>query len=257
MSAWLTSDIVVFSAIFLLVALAAKKIGSWFSLLGLPYITGYLLTGMIAGPFILDLLPSVAVTELRYIDELALGVIAFVAGSELYLVEIRARLRYYRHCNRQLAPFCTADYWLWPLCPDRLSCPLRGPGQWRSCGDCPPGRRHPAGAFARLDDCRHQGDRAKGPFTRTILGITVTMDVVIVVVFAIAVAIASGLLTGVGFSPQFALLLLIDLGLAVVVGLGAGWLLKQLFATTLNRFVQMVLMLGIGYAHLRVCLLAD
>ena len=86
-------ELLTFTAIFFFIALAAKKIGGWFSKIGLPYITGYLLTGMVAGPFILDLLPSEATTTLRYIDELALGIIAFVAGSELYLKEIRSRIR--------------------------------------------------------------------------------------------------------------------------------------------------------------------
>ena len=248
MSAWLTSDIVVFSAIFLLVALAAKRIGSWFSLLGLPYITGYLLTGMIAGPFILDLLPSVAVTELRYIDELALGVIAFVAGSELYLVEIRARLRSIGTVTGTLLLFALPIigfglYALTGFLPFATDLGNGGRVAIALLGGAILLALSPASTIAVIKETR-----AKGPFTRTVLGITVTMDVVIVVVFAIAVAIASGLLTGVGFSPQFALLLLIDLGLAVVVGLGAGWLLKQLFATSLNRFVQMALMLGIGYA---------
>ena len=52
--------IVIFSLGFLLIALAAKQIGKFFSQYGLPYITGYLLAGALAGPFILGLLPKEA-----------------------------------------------------------------------------------------------------------------------------------------------------------------------------------------------------
>lgn len=248
MSDFIASDIVVFSAIFLLVALAAKKIGSWFSRVGLPYITGYLLTGMIAGPFILDLLPSSAVAELRYIDELALGVIAFVAGSELYLVEIRARLRTIGTVTGSMLiiamPIISVGlYALTGFLPFAVDMGTTGRVAIALLGGAILLALSPASTIAVIKETR-----AKGSFTRTILGITVTMDVVIVVIFAIAVAVASGLLTGVGFSLAFAALLVIDLGLAVIAGIGVGWLLSQLFSSKINRTAQMLLMLGIGYA---------
>ena len=84
---------VTFLASFIIISLAAYLIGKLFTRLGLPYITGYLFTGALAGPFLLDLLPADAVTRLRFVDQLSLAVIAFVAGSELYLKEIRQRLR--------------------------------------------------------------------------------------------------------------------------------------------------------------------
>lgn len=86
-------DIVLFSASFFLVALAAKQIGKFFSSYGLPYITGYLLAGALAGPFVLGMLPKEASGELRYIDDISLAVIAFIAGSELYLKELKSKMQ--------------------------------------------------------------------------------------------------------------------------------------------------------------------
>ena len=86
-------QLLIFTISFFFIALAAKKIGEWFSKIGLPYITGYLLTGMVAGPFVLNLMPEGSTMDLRFIDELSLGIIAFVAGSELYLKEIRSRVK--------------------------------------------------------------------------------------------------------------------------------------------------------------------
>ena len=73
------------------------------------------------------------------------------------------------------------------------------------------------------------------------LGVTVSMDVMIVILFAVAVAVASALLTGVGFNATFALLLLADLGLAIVAGILAGLLLKGILATPFTRRSRWVL----------------
>lgn len=76
-----------------LICLASHRVGRWFTAIGLPYITGYLAVGAGAGAFVLDVLPSGAADELRFVDEISLGVIAFVAGSGLYLPDLRRRLR--------------------------------------------------------------------------------------------------------------------------------------------------------------------
>ena len=87
MSVW------VMLGIFAIIAMSAKRVGQWFSKIGLPYITGYLLIGVLAGPFVFALLPKESTTSLRFIDDISLAVIAFVAGSELYYKEIRSRIR--------------------------------------------------------------------------------------------------------------------------------------------------------------------
>jgi Kef-type K+ transport system membrane component KefB len=55
--------------------------------------------------------------------------------------------------------------------------------------------RSPASAIAIVKELR-----AKGPFTRCFLGVTVVSDVVVLVLFAISVAFARGQCTGNGFS---------------------------------------------------------
>lgn len=55
--------------------------------------------------------------------------------------------------------------------------------------------RSPASAIAIVKELR-----AKGPFTRCFLGVTVVSDVVVLVLFAISVAFARGQCNGAGFS---------------------------------------------------------
>ena len=237
-----------YSVIFLFIALAAKIIGSWFSRVGLPYITGYLLAGVVAGPFILELLPSDATTTLRYIDEVSLGIIAFVAGSELYLKEIRSRFRSIGFIATGLLLFGlsiggVAIYFLTELIPftqgmettSRLAVAILGATILLALS--------PASTIAVIKEVR-----AKGSFTQTLLGVTVSMDVIIIVVFAVAVAIASAMLEGLGFNLTFIALLLIDLVAAIGLGYLTGKILDFILGTSLKRIVKAGLILLTGYA---------
>ena len=70
---------------FLTVAIASNRIAKFFYLIKLPFITGTLIMGIIAGPFILKLIPAQSKDELHFINEIALAFIAFAASGELYL----------------------------------------------------------------------------------------------------------------------------------------------------------------------------
>ncbi len=240
-------QLLILTASFFFVALAAKKIGAWFSSVGLPYITGYLLAGMVAGPFVLGLLPSGATTDLRFIDELSLAVIAFVAGSELYLKEIRSRLKSIGFVTGGVVLVALtlggiALYFMTQLIPftqgmsttERLAVAMLGSTILLALS--------PASTIAVIKEVR-----AKGSFTATVLGVTVTMDVIIIILFAICVAVASALLTGIGFNISFILLLVVDLGAALAAGFIIGKILELVLSTKVSRNVKIALMLGIGY----------
>ena len=243
----LMQNIIVLAISFFLIAIAAKKIGQWFSSVGLPYITGYLLAGVVAGPFMLGLLPKSTAADLRFIDEISLGIIAFVAGSELYIKEIRSRVRSISWIVGivllvalplgAVSLFVLTDYISFTATMptvDRIAVAILGGTILLALS--------PPSTIAVIKEVR-----AKGNFTRTLLGVTVSMDVLIVVLFAVAVAVASALLTGIGFSPVFALLLVIDLGLAVIAGALAGYLLQAILSAPFHKLVKMTLILGLGY----------
>ena len=61
-------EILIFGLGFVLIALVAKDVGRLFSKLKLPKITGYLFTGIVAGPFVLGLISAEAV-ERPFIDD--------------------------------------------------------------------------------------------------------------------------------------------------------------------------------------------
>lgn len=236
------------SVSFFLIAIASKKIGQWFSQMGLPYITGYLLAGVVAGPFMLNLLPTNTAVDLRFIDEVSLGIIAFVAGSELYIKEIRTRIKSISWIVGivvlislplgAISLFILTDYIEFtagmPI-SQRLAVALLGGTILLALS--------PPSTIAVIKEVK-----AKGNFTSTLLGVTISMDVIIIVLFAVAVAISSALLTGIGFNILFVALIAIDLVLAVVVGIISGYLLQAILAAPFKKLIKMGFILLLGYA---------
>eukprot|EP00644_Phytophthora_capsici_P006729 jgi/Phyca11/541916/estExt2_Genewise1Plus.C_PHYCAscaffold_80107 len=80
---------------FVVVLVAAHPLGLFFpKLFKLPLITGYLVIGVIAGPFVSNLLTEGLVKMLSsYVSALALSFISFQAGQEIYLPELRPQLK--------------------------------------------------------------------------------------------------------------------------------------------------------------------
>ena len=70
---------------FTIVCTSSYYFAGFFPSLKLPKITGYLIMGIIAGPFVLNLVPKSEVRSLRAVDETSLAFIAFAAGGKIYL----------------------------------------------------------------------------------------------------------------------------------------------------------------------------
>ncbi|CAI5721447.1 unnamed protein product [Peronospora destructor] len=95
-SSWsYTSDTLQYGLAFIIVLVAAHPLGLLFpKFCKLPLITGYLFIGIIAGPFVANLLTEPLVNMLSsYVSALALSFISFQAGQEIYWPELRPQLK--------------------------------------------------------------------------------------------------------------------------------------------------------------------
>ncbi|MCA9882756.1 MAG: cation:proton antiporter [Anaerolineae bacterium] len=232
---------------FFLIALAAKQIGKFFSRYGLPYITGYLGAGVLAGPFILELLPKEAVESLRYIDDVSLAIIAFVAGSELYLKEIRARLRgiLLNATGIVIAAFILigiALFILQSFIPFTADYPFITKAAVSLLGATILLALSPASTIAVIQEAR-----AKGPFSTTVLSITVVMDVVIIIFFAVSVAFASAMIDNEPVTISFLIILAVDIVIALVAGYFIGRVIAAMLSASLTKIMKAVLLLALGY----------
>jgi len=72
-----------------IVILAGIFLGLLVSYIKLPKVTGYLLAGIIIGPFVLKIVPTEAIHGLTVISEAALGFIAYSIGSSLNFKDLK------------------------------------------------------------------------------------------------------------------------------------------------------------------------
>lgn len=240
-------DVLYYFVGFAVVAFASFLIGKFFTRVGLPYITGYLFTGALVGPFMLDFLPSEAVGQLRFVDQLSLAVIAFVAGSELFIKEIRQRIRSILYSSLGISVVgvalgTTAILALTAVLPFTQGRPMSERLAVALLGGVVLLALSPPSTIAVIKELR-----AKGPFTRTVLSVTVFMDVLIIVLFAVTTSLASVLLTNTDFSGLFVAQLALDLSLAVGIGIIVGKLLQAVLAIRLHPLAKTGLVLLIGY----------
>lgn len=78
---------------FLIIAVGANRISLYFPKIKLPIITGLLFIGILSGPYVLNLLPKTSIEKLGFINEISLAFIAFAAGAELFLKELKGRMK--------------------------------------------------------------------------------------------------------------------------------------------------------------------
>ncbi len=234
-------------ASFLFIALAAYQIGQLATRFHLPLITGYLVAGILSGPFIFQFIESLNVEALRFLDETALAFIAFAAGSEMALDELRGRYKsigwntvtqivaLYIVCGAAILLLADHIPFMRDLTPaGKMAAALLG-GTILAA-------RSPSSAIAIINEMR-----ARGPFTKTVLGVTLVKDVLIVVLFALSTSIAATLLTGRSFDVGFILLVafevLASIGLGVLVGNVMGLVLRNHW----EDWLKIPLLLVIGY----------
>jgi len=211
-------EIVIFGAGFVIIAIASRQIGQTMMQFGLPLISGFLFTGIVAGPFVLNLITIEAIGKLRFVDEISLGLIAFAAGSELYLKELKHRARSIVWITSGLVVFTfilisLTLFMLAGFIPfmKELAVPARAAVSILAGAILV--ARSPSSAIAIVKELR-----AKGPFTQTVLGVTVIMDVVVIALFAINSTIADALFTGLRLNYALILLLALELGGALLSG---------------------------------------
>jgi Kef-type K+ transport system membrane component KefB len=73
--------------------IAAVLVGAFAERVSLPRVTGYLLLGLICGPFGLNLITESMARDLRLFNGMAVALIAFIAGLEINFERLRPRLR--------------------------------------------------------------------------------------------------------------------------------------------------------------------
>lgn len=242
------SDFFFILVAFGVIALAARQIGEFFTRLRLPLITGYLFTGLLVGPFVLGFASEESLARLRFIDEISLAFIAFAAGRELYLPELRGRLRSIGLVTAGLVlttlTFITvAMLLLAEQIPFMQAMGSNGRFAIALLAGSILTARSPSSAIAIVTELR-----ARGPFTQMALGVTVIMDFIVIVLFALSSSVADALFADVPLNVSFVFLLLIELVLVGALGYVLSWALRWILARHFDGSLKTALILLAGYS---------
>ena len=220
--------------LFGILLLTADTFGALAHDLGFPRLVGYLVSGLALGPSAMEIVPPGVLQALGMMKQLAVGVIALLAGAELRMADLRQR---YRPILWILA--CQAAAVLVLLTAGALLFRgwvpfMQGLAPWALVSVAllfatALTVNSPMVTLALLTETR-----ADGPVARTTLGVVLVADVVVVLLFTAAFSLAQGSLGG---ASEGALEVLVRLLREMLGSILAGTLVGGLLAVYL-RYVR-------------------
>jgi Trk K+ transport system NAD-binding subunit/Kef-type K+ transport system membrane component KefB len=242
-------EIIVLTLGFLIIAVSANQIAKLFQRIKLPLITGLIFTGIIAGPYIVGLIPENAGDDLKFISETALAFIAFAAGAELYLRELRNRFNSikWNTFGQLFVTFVAGTFVLYFVADSIPYMAGRSMEIKLTIAAITAAvfvARSPASAIAVINELR-----AKGPYTQTVMGVTVVKDFLVIVLFSICLSLGQTIISGEEFSAMSLVILLLELAASFVIGFYVfGKLLSIPLSFKIHRASKTVLIVIIGYS---------
>ncbi len=249
-----TKEIFIALGGFLIIALSSNHISKFFAKIKFPLITGLLLAGILAGSDGFGLIPTENTKNLNFLNEISLAFIAFAAGSELYLKEIRSQFKsiLWNTLGQLvitfglgvLGVFLASDYI--PFMTKMIFSEKMSIGILMATIFV---ARSPSSAIAVINELR-----AKGPFTKTAIGVTVVKDVLVIILFAVCFALAKTFLNREPFSLFSLFYLLIELVTSFALGRLIGIIIKWFFKFKMNKYLKVSVLISLGYS---VYLFAD
>ncbi len=233
---------------FLIVAIASNEIAKIFQKIKFPLITGLIITGIIAGSSVLNFISPKAVDELFFLNEIALAIIAFSAGSELYLNELRSRVNSIKWMTigQLVITFVMSSvviYFGASYIPFMAEMPSTHKIAVAILFATIFVARSPSSAIAVINEMR-----ANGPFTKTVMGVTVVKDVLVIVLFAICLAVAKALINDETTNLMFFVILFFEILTSFGLGYVVGKILQIPFSTKMDTKLKGFSVLIIGYS---------
>ena len=233
---------------FLIVAVASAKISTYIQKIHLPLITGFLLVGIISGPFVLKMIPAdTKLRDLNFINDLSLAFIAFAAGSELFLKDIRSRIKSISWITfgQLVLTFGISSLVVYYIA-DRIPFMESMSHATKLSVSILMGTifvaRSPSSAIAVISEMR-----AKGPFTNTALGVTVIKDVLVIILFTIVFSLSKSLIHEVEIGFVFAIKLLFELLISFVLGYLLALFISYILTFKYEEKYKSILIVAIGY----------
>ncbi len=241
------SEVIVFVFGFIWILFATDYFSRLFKKVKLPLITGFIVTGVIVGPYVLNLIPEEAIDKLLFINSISLAYIAFAAGSELYLKDLRSRIKSiaWNTFGQFVVTFVLSTIIIFLLSPyipfmadlaesNKIAISLLMATIFVA--------RSPSSAIAIIHELR-----AKGPFTQTVMGVTVLKDVLVIILFAICVSISKTLISDQSFDLKILGILILELSVSFGIGILLGKFIAFVLSLSISSQIKGAIILMVGY----------
>ena len=206
------------------------------------------MTGIIAGSSLLNFITPESIEKLNFLNEIALSIIAFSAGAELYLDDLRSRLNSIKWMTigQLVITFLISSIAIYFIA-NRIPFMSEMDTSSKIAVSILFGTifvaRSPSSAIAVINEMR-----ANGPFTKTVMGVTVLKDVLVIILFAISFSVAKALVNGEDMGILFLVVLLIELIISFVLGYLVGKILEIPFILNINSKIKGLIIILIGYS---------
>ena len=240
--------------------------GKQINRLKLPQITGFILAGILCGPYLFKFLSATDVRGLQLLDGLALSLIALTAGGEMQIRRLRGRLKtilnfvlfqtlvilvgfvLFAWLGRNVFPILAGKTWSTSL----AFCLMLGILAMATS---------PSTTIAIINE-----SRSKGKNTDLILSVAVVKDFIVIILFAFFLSLSKSLFDSSSvFDLGYLLHVLTEVGFSVGIGILVGiaiilylkYIKKELAIFILSiAFFTYQISQSFGYHPLLICLLA-
>lgn len=190
--------------------------------LKMPRITGYILIGVLCGPYILHFVTLTNLQQIQFIDELALALIAFTAGAELQIDKLRQRFKsiLWIILMQSLVTFglmfiiILVSHHMVDILNDQPFALVIAFALVMSIISV---AKSPAETIAVIIETR-----AKGIMTDTVLGVTVVKDIIVIVLFTVILSLAKSIQLGQTLNLSSVMPLFGEIGLSFIAGIFFG-----------------------------------
>ena len=214
--------------------------------LRLPNVTAYIVGGILAGPYVLNLIPQSIVAGTSFLPDIALAFIAFSTGEFFRLSSLRKNggkvitITVLESCGAAVLVFLTCHLLLglnfaFSVVLGALATATA-----------------PASTIMTI---RQTG--AKGDFVETLLQVVALDDVVGLVLYSMAISLATAVFSSSGFQVSAVLIPLGKNLLLLVLGCGFGLLLKWLISDRRSTDNRLIIAIAVLFSYCGICAVID
>ena len=231
-----------------MVAIAGNQIAKFFQKIKFPLVTGLIITGIVAGTSLLNFIPSETLPKLNFLNSIALAIIAFSAGAELYIKDLRSRISSIKWMTiGQLFVTLIMSAWVIYFFASKIPFMNSLDNKTKIVVSVLFGvifvARSPSSIIAVINELR-----ANGPFTKTAIGVTVVKDVLVIILFSICFTVSKSIVNGDQFGITFLGFLFSELILSFILGILIGKVLNLILSVEIFNLLKGGLIILVGYS---------